>query len=148
MKQPKQIQVDGQTYTIQPYLTSFGMRLLTRIFLILGKPLVTLAFGLKGEGKSLLDAEIQPDQIAEIMDGLYARLTPEEVDQLFKDILVGTLIGNTSQSATEVYDTHFSQQYGHLFKVVFKSLEAQYGDFFGALGGLAGLGRAVTKKPQ
>lgn len=164
MKEPATFTVDGETYTVQPFITSHGLQLLTELFALVGASAVRIAFNVMGS-KAKAETETPADGAAEVappasseggpdisaaeaaaaMANLTSRLKPETVDALFKRVLKGTLIGTTSISAASRYDVHFQGRYGHLFQVVWKSLEVQYGDFLGALGGLSGL---VRRKDQ
>lgn len=149
MKQPKVFEVGGTKYTVQPYLTSFGLNLLTELVMILGEPLINLAFTAKDKGASgLLEADIKPEVVSAMMQGLYSRLKPEEMDALFKKILSGTLVVSQQCSDDQFFDTHFSGQYKNLFTVVLKSLEAQYGDFLGGRTGFLAFVKAAQAKAK
>lgn len=143
MKTPTTFQLDGETYTVSPYMTSTGMKLLTELVLILGKPLVQLIIRVKeaaagGSLKDLLEQDVDPATVDAVMTALYERLSPEAVDSLIKRILDQTFVGSTSTKVTEGFDTRFQGKYLHVFKLVFKTLGVQYGDFLGVLGGHAG----------
>lgn len=131
MKESKVIIVEGKEYTVKPFYTSEGLILLTEISLLVGEPLINLALQMKKGEKKVSELEFD---VSSVMAGLTSRLKPESVDQLFQKILKNTMLGKSSNPLD--YDSHFIGQYGHLFKVVGKSLEAQYGDFLDALKGL------------
>ncbi len=144
MKNPTTFNIDGKSYTIQPYLTSHGMLLLTEIGILVGADLVALVMQLKelvgGEkgvtsASQLMDMDLDNEALHRILSSFFVKLEPATLDRLFKKILCGTLINEMgSTTADTVYDSYFSGQYAHLFKVVWKTLAAQYGDFWSALG--------------
>src|SRR5690606_21600658 len=128
---------DGKVYTINPYLTTQGMKLLTDIVILAGEPLITLAVQLKSHKGPISEADITPEQVQKVMLGLTARMSSDSIDLLFKRILEGTLI--TSQKCSDVYDTHFIGDYMHLFKVVAITLKEQCVGLLGVLGGIVKL---------
>ncbi len=134
MQEPKQFDVDGITYFVNAFRTSEGMRVLTEIVTLVGEPIVQFVGQAK---KGALDTEIKPDNISSIMAGLTSRLHEDSVNSLFKKILQNTFKSHTGQPLAAVYETEFIGKYSTLFKVVYKSIEAQYGDFFGVLGDFA-----------
>jgi hypothetical protein len=145
MKEPTRIEVDGETYTIAPYVTSTGIKLLTDISLLLGAPLLKLLKG-SGDAKSLLDSEVDLDAMGSVVMDLQERVGGDAVDAMLKRILSGTLIGTTSQSVVQDYDSRFMGRYKHLFKLVAASLKAQYGDFLGDAVVLAGSRRGGSRR--
>jgi len=148
MKELQTIVVDDISYDVNPYITSVGMKLLTDITLLAGKPLLTLIFGIKGsmgKGKKFTEMDIDADLIQTIMTGLYERIDTNTLDSLFKRVLSGTMISNSSQSLDKIYDTHFQSRYLHLFKVVLFSLKVQYADFWKGLSGNAAVAQVMNR---
>jgi len=139
MKKPETITVDGKSYDVNAYDTSVGMVLLTDIILTAGEPLINLFMSIKGDKKRLTEMEIEPAQIQMIMSGLYARVGSKTIDDLFKRMLAGTFIANSSEDVSKSYDTYFQGEYMHLFKVVFAVFKVQFSDFW------KGLGASVNK---
>lgn len=155
MQEPTEFEVDGQKYVVQPFLTSYGMKLLTEISLLVGEAALRAVFELKDSkakdpkavaAASMLDSDVDPDAMVKVMNQLTARIQPDTIDSLFKRILKCTLLAGSSNTCEKVYDVHFQGKYGHLFKVVFKSLQAQYGDFLTALSASAGIARGISQK--
>lgn len=154
-----QFTVDGVSYTLQPYVTSHGLKLLTDITKLVGADLLALVMEmkdlLKGDEKpsveDLLDMDVDTVALQRIMGTFLDRVQTDTLDELFKRILVGTLIDSLgSTTAAQAYDAHFAQKYTHLFTVVWKSLQGQYGDFLHALGGkVASSGaKVLATKPK
>lgn len=146
MKESKTIKVDGRDYTVTPFLTSQGVKLLTDLVRVAGEPLITLAVSLKDHKGSVLEADVTPERISQIMTGLMARVETDTIDNLFKRVLEGTMIGTTSRTCANEYDTYFVGDYVHLFKVVAYSLKEQYGAFLAGLGGIVNFAKAVAPK--
>lgn len=145
LKQPKQFTYEGVTYTVAPFPTTHGMKLLSEMMLKVGEPLIQL-IGVFKEGKGL-QSEIKPETISAIFTSLYTRVNPDVLDDLLKRLLEGTTSSATgSQNLRQVYDTYFVDSYDVLCKVAFESLKAQYGSFSKGLGGLKNL--AATMKAQ
>lgn len=136
MKQAaKQFEVDGMSYTVDPFLTSKGIRLMTDIVKMIGPTLGKFVSGF--DSKSDLD-DLDTDTVAEAFITFSNGLHPDDFDRIIKRILENTLVDSMgSTSAAQVYDTYFQGRYKHLAVVVYKSLEVQYGDFFGVVGDLA-----------
>ncbi len=143
MKELKTFTVDGESYVVQMYTTSVGMFLLTDIMNLLGADVVRVALAFKDglkNGASVADFDldiIDADMMTKAIDHLSSKAAPELLDSIFKRILSGTIIQKQgSTTCADAYDTHFQGRYSHLFKVLWKSLGVQYGDFLSVLGGL------------
>jgi hypothetical protein len=141
MKPSVPFTVGNETYTVQHFYTTAGLNLLTEIVGLLGEPMASLIGKLKGMSKGAAkfsDLDISDDDAANAISRFVANLKPETVENLFKRILSHTIINaQGSTSCAEAFDTHFQGRYMHLFKVVWKSLGVQYGDFSSALAGIA-----------
>jgi hypothetical protein len=136
MKETKTVLVDGIEYQVSPYLSSKGLKLLVELFNLIGEEAIQFAMKMgedKKAGKTSVGFE---DELSKIIRNLTTKTNPDLVEALIKKILLNTYAG-TSRSVVEDFDLRFQGKYGHLFKLVAKTLGAQYGDFLGALGGLA-----------
>jgi hypothetical protein len=142
MKEIKAIEVDGTKYAVNHYITSYGIKLLTEIFKLLGESMIKKLL----EAKEGAASEIDPEKGGQAIAALTAKLDEDTADRIIKKILCNTLPENSSFSVVDDYDERFRGRYIHLFKLTFKTLEVQYGDFLGALGGFAKLSKAVAKK--
>lgn len=145
MKENKLISVDGKNYTVVPYSTTGGLRLLTKLTAILGEPVIKVIKALpEGDLREVLSKnikEINLDEVANGVAALFAKINEDQAETLIKEILQNTLYQNSD--VVSIFETHFQGEYRHLFKVVFKTLEAQYGDFLGARAALGN--RAAVK---
>lgn len=134
MKSNKIVSIDGKSYTVVPYTTTGGLRLLTKLTGILGEPVVKLLKSLPpGSLQDILKSDLKAinmDEISASVAALFAKVDEDVAEVLIKEILQNTLYGNHEVNA--IFEEHFQGEYRHLFKVVFKTLEAQYGDFLGA----------------
>lgn len=138
MKQPKEFTVDNQIYVVQPFPTTDGMRLLIDLVALVGPTAIEVMFKVKHDPQAYLDDDSKGIEVARVMNDLIKNLKADQIDSMFKRILRHTLIGHTSTTAESLYDTHFSERYVHLFLTVYKSLEAQFGDFLSVLKGFVG----------
>lgn len=148
MKSVKEVSIDNKQYRIEPYITSRGLRLLKTLTGLVGEPAVRLmatlpkgtdVVALKNGTASILEVDINLEKAAEILSASLVKLDDNTTEQLFKDVLQNTFHNNTS--CAEKFDSHFQGEYLHLFKVVVKTLEAQFGDFLSAITG------GVLKRP-
>jgi hypothetical protein len=141
MKKSENIVVDGRTYTVNPYVTSTGMMLWWEILSKFGEGLVSFVFQFKdaAQGKaaiaSLMTSDIKPEQISSLLSGLQ-KMSPEEFQGFVAKVLANTCVG--SRSVMDDYDTRFAGEYKHLVKLVWKTLEVQFRDFFSASGAKEG----------
>lgn len=112
--------IDSHTYEITQYSAGKGLKLLFRLGKILGKPLGLIAESAKSDSKEF---------ISKAAEALFEHMDENLGEQTVRDILETTRCDNKPI----LFDTHFSGQMGHLFKVVKSVLEVQYGDFFSVL---------------
>ena len=141
MKTPVECRIDGKEYRIEQYLTTRGFLILKNLTALLGEPLVRLIAAIPKDamkdGKfsvgAFLATEAPLEKFGAIFSNALSKLSDEDAEKLMKDILVQTFHGNTQ--VTEKFETHFQGDYGHLFRVIAKTLEVQYGDFLGAITG-------------
>jgi hypothetical protein len=146
MKKSENIIVDGRTYTVNPYITSTGMMLWWELLSKFGEGLVSFAFQFRDAASaraglaSIMSSDIKPEQVASLMSGLQ-KMTPEEFQGFVAKVLANTCVG--SRSVMEDYDTRFAGEYKHLVKLVWKTLEVQFRDFFSASGAKEGAASQV-----
>ena len=132
----REILVDGESYKVTQFSASKGMKLLTRLIKILGEPMASFFSNPDAEQEMAFQVAL-------------AALS----DKLDEDVVLATvkeLIDSLSDGDGQIsFDTHFAGRFGHLFKVLGKILEVQYGDFFGVLvakgSGVQAAKRAKTK---
>jgi hypothetical protein len=120
MIQTQQIVVDGATYSVTQFSATKGMKLLTRLTKILGEPMSVFMSDENADAQKVLPVAIA---------ALSERLEEDMVVQTVKELMDGV----RDSDGPIQFDTHFAGKFGHLFKLLAKILEVQYGDFFGAL---------------
>lgn len=146
MKKPEKVIVDGNSYTISPYNTSFGVQLLTELASLLGEPLFNLIIQMGiGDAKSapaarvqkFLDTDIDP----KMFTAIFSKLEPDTLDRIFQKTLVDTYSGTVCVAGD--YNSRFMGNYKHLLKLVLKTIQVQYSDFLEGPGESASPVRAV-----
>jgi len=116
----REITVDDKSYSVTQFSASKGMKMLTRLVKILGEPMAAFF--------SDPDAEMElafPAALAALSDKLDEDVVLQTVKELVESL-------TTSEGPVQ-FDTYFAGQFGHLFKVLGKILEVQYGDFLSVL---------------
>ena len=122
--------IDGETYQIGQATTSKQLVLLTRLNRLILEPLGSLA----GSAEKFTDLENMQLDIKAATAALAKNLDEKIVLATVKELLEvviynGQVVG---------FDVHFQGRLGHMFKVVYAVLEAQYADFFEGLSGFRG----------
>ena len=142
MRETKEVVVDNHTYTIGQFTPSKGLKILVRLSKIAGQPLAMMADSFKGKG--MLDSDVNGELLGRAIQALTMNLDEATVEQTVKELLQGVLRDGKPLN----FEIDFAQRYGHLFKVLGAVLEAQYGDFFGAIVAMRrGLGPSATAVP-
>lgn len=134
MKEAKEAVIEGVTYKVMPLLTSEGLIILTRLTKLMAP---AAAAGLGGE----TDAEGVDEElnIGRAVAALAASLEEAQTLDTIKRLVSEQRVQHTNPEGNMVplrFDHHFSGDYKALFQVVKLSLEVNFGDFFGVVGGL------------
>lgn len=122
--------IDGEVYQIGQATTSKQLVLLTRLNRLILEPLGSLA----GSAEKFTDLENMPLDIKAATAALAKNMDEKIILATVKELLE-VVIHNGQVVA---FDLHFQGRLGHMFKVVYAVLEAQYADFFEGLSGLRG----------
>lgn len=145
--------VDGRTYAFEQLNTTTALKVLAKLTKIIGEPLMIglgslpkkeqprplTAAGVPAplpepvKKKSLGDfdlTELKTDVLGRAVAALTDRLDETEVVALVRQLTSEKVL---CDNAPVVFDSHFRGQTAHLFKVLMAALEAQYGDFLGAV---------------
>lgn len=140
MRQMVQKEIDGQKYNINPMAPTKAVKLISRIMKLVG-----------GSASAKAGDGIETQDIAA---KLLERLDEELVLNIVKDSLDGvnfikpegdSEVKFIKAQVADIIDAHFGQfPLTHLFKVVWASLEVNFGDFFGESGGLGNMLSKVT----
>jgi hypothetical protein len=144
--------VDGRSYEFEQFNTTTALKTLAKLTKIIGEPLM-IALGALGleklapaklvngvpepvKKRNLMDTDLNPLNTAVLgkaVAALIDRLDETEVVDLVKRLVSGP--GVLCDHKPFQFDDHFIGEPGHLFKVVRAALEAQYGNFLGAVTG-------------
>ncbi|BBO74398.1 hypothetical protein DSCW_18150 [Desulfosarcina widdelii] len=140
--------IDDHEYTFHQMPPKQSMKLLLRIFKIVGAPAGAVADGAKANFKSLMDADLD---ISRIMGALCDRIDENEVEGIVDDLLSQAICKGRGEVSRN-FDSIFKGRLPHLFKVVGAALQAEYSDFFdewsGAARDLVARLAAMTPDPQ
>lgn len=132
-REPIKKTIDDINYTFYQLAPRKSLRLLIRIFKIIGGPLGSSLD--EGGGRSVLD---QNFDLGKIVSGLCDRMEVSEVESII-DELLGQVMAEGYGEVSKQFDAIFCGRIAHLFKVVYASMEAEYSDFFGGKSVLQGL---------
>jgi hypothetical protein len=137
------VTVDDKLYEFQQFTTTVGLKTLSHLARIIGEPLM-LALGVffkdaPAEGAPKVpfgQREVNTDVLAKAVHALITQLSGEGTDEAIR--LIKTLVsgdGVLCDHKKVIFDEHFRGAEGlaHLAKVVRAALEAQYGNFLGAV---------------
>lgn len=152
MREVIQKEIDGETYHIEQFNTTTGLKVLGRLVKIFGEPITKAlsALGAKSAVKGELNPqglptpssvirdaeeaskkrEIDPAALGEAVALLLERLDEDEISGLVKRL---TTEGVKCGGKEIDFDEHFAGNFSHLFKVTSAALEAQFGNFLGAI---------------
>lgn len=129
--------IDGKHYEFEQFTATVALKTLAKLTKILGEPMAIALGGFIKDDKpgatkkpGILDREVNSDVMAKAVKALIERLDEDEVVILVKQLTsTGVLCDNVKIN----FDEHFRGEMAHLFSVVAVALEAQYGNFIGAI---------------
>ena len=127
-----EVEVDDKTYEFEKWGAEMSLTTLLKIAKIIGKPLGQLLGSVMGGGKGL-DAELNPDMLADAVEALVSSMDEKVTLELIKKLSSDKVLCSGKKVN---FDTHYEGKLTHLFKVVKVALEVQYGDFFGEILGI------------
>jgi hypothetical protein len=137
MRETLKKDIDGEKFEFLMMPPKVALRILTRLIKIAGEPLgIALAFVTTGEG---LDKEVDPSVVGKSARALIERLDEDEVMNTVIQLCDYALMNGKKIT----FDVDFTGRMGLMFKVIAGVLEANYADFFGDVGGLAGIVQAA-----
>ncbi len=126
--------IDGLEYSFHQMPPKQSMRLLVRIFKVLGAPAGAAVSGTAGDTESILDKDLD---LSRVMGALCDRLDEDVVESIIDDLLSQAICKGHGEVSRQ-FDVLFGGRLPHLFKVVAAALKAEYSDFFDAWSGVAG----------
>lgn len=114
--------IDGDTWTVQQFPATEGLRLMARLAKLLGGPLSAAMGAL--QGSDLLDAKVDGSLLGKAVAELADRLDEDEVAGLAKRLLKDTRVGG--KEVLPQFETLFQGRYLTLFKVLGFVLEVNF----------------------
>lgn len=114
----KIINIDDDTYVINAFLASKGLRIKAKL--------------IKYAGTSLSDALGAEDEstIIDLISKVFTDMTEDQYVELVKEIMSGVTKNNMAID----FDKEFQLNYGNLFKMIKEVLQFNYNDLFSLLG--------------
>lgn len=146
-----ELEIDGEKYEFEKWGADEGVDVLLDIARIVGKPLGMAIGSLMGsdeDGNKGADKSFNPDVIAQIMEALSQSLDKATCKVLIKKLSSEKIYCN---GAPIKFNLHYQDRYSHLMKVVSAATEVQFGNFFGAVLGVAGVkmpSKITNRVPQ
>ena len=137
-------QVGEYVLQIKQYGAEEGLVLLAKLEKLFGKPFGMILDALvkkfrEDESAGILDLELS---LSELMDTLLAKVEPEQIPSLAKEILGTTKIREEGVFREILFKTDFAGKYKQLFQVLKEVLLYQYADFLPDLAAAPGLAAA------
>lgn len=137
--------IDDKEYEIGHFMTSKATKLLTRITkFILGPLGASLSDVNFLDLDKIMESNITVDKAVMV---LATQIDEEMVLSTIKELMSEVKLGTGMPIS---FETHFMGNTMHMFKIVRKVLEHNYGDFFGGLGGAlrGAIARVATQGRQ
>jgi hypothetical protein len=132
-----QVEIDGKTYEFQKWGAKESFLTLVKIGKLIGKPAGELVAAIAGNGGLDTDIPAMPEMISKAAASLFDGLDEKETFSIVESLSAGNRV--LCDGALVKFDTHYQDDLAHMFRVAKAGLEVQYGSFFGALRGLAGV---------
>lgn len=129
MREPEVLTIDGTRYSVQQLMPKKAIRLLPKMMRAFGEPLAQLA--MSGGIKSLNDISSKPDSVHAAFQALAMHCTEDAVDDIMTELLSCVYVNSTC--VNEDFDVRFQGKLDAVFKLCAKSLEVNFGGFFGTL---------------
>lgn len=141
MATPREIEIDGHRYLIGRLAPRRALRLQNRLVRALGPAIIPLLKDVPlREGKADLgSADLDLAAVGAALQGLMSALTPQEQDAIMEELFsVVQVIGTEKTGAImPIFDAHFDGRLVAVWKLLWASLEEQFGGFFELLAGAA-----------
>ena len=132
--------IDGKKYEVGSWAIDKQIGMMARLLGLLGEPLAMFIMG-SGGAKSvgqaaagLMNKELDPIAVSKAIGQLSARLKPEEMISLFRDVTEGVLVNNKKLN----FEIDFNSKLSTMFKVSLFAVRHQYSDFLDAASDLKG----------
>ncbi len=123
--------VDGIMYEFEMLPISQALRLSVRIISVIATS-ASKVFSCFKEGKSILDQDINGQALGEAISMLVGGLSEDEVEGSINQLMAKTSVVDSKQNVLPVnMDIQFTGKIMHLYRVTWKALEVNFGDFLG-----------------
>lgn len=149
----KDIVVDGQKYVVQLYPPTVGLVLYAKLLRLLGEPIVKFigSFGKDAFKKEAIKLDLDGvdfEVVGQALSSLLSKIGDDDVVPLIQEILHGTFVYETKTAVNEQFETLFMGRYNHVFKLVAKTIGAQYPDFLSVLGKRASAAKLASASTE
>jgi len=125
MRQPKQIIIAGQAYTLVPFTAIKGYKTLTKLLKVVGGPLGLIANAPKDQDLGKVD-------IGKVALTLTDKLDSDEGHALVMELLSCVYINN--RELKNEIETHFAGRIGDMIELIIEATKFQFEDVFQKLG--------------
>lgn len=138
----REVEIDGVRFSVTQLGARAAMRLLPRIGRIVGPAIADATNAIPGG--NLGEADVA--KLGGALGTLFDRLTPEEQDALLETLLQGARVQVEGKWAPlmESFDFLMAGKALTVYRLLWFALGVNYGDFTGALRGLAARGKTMA----
>jgi len=131
---PTTIDIDGFSYLVPRLPPRRALRLEARLVRLLGPGIVELLLRTptRADGRADLGA-VDLSQVGPAVQAVLAQLTPDEQDAIMAELLEPVrVVGQDGKlgPVMPIFDSHFDGRLPAVFKLMWASLEVQFGGFF------------------
>ena len=130
-------QIDEHKYDVSQFGASQSWKMLVRLSKIMGGPMSELLA--KYDPKKKVSDQDLGDFLPAAVKSLLSNLDENSSLSTVKELCASCMVDGVRLEP--IFDVHFQGKLGHLMKVLGFILEAQYGDFLGAMQGVVALQR-------
>lgn len=146
------VNVEGEQYIVQLYSPSVGLTLYAKLVRLLGEPLLKLVskidFSKIKDVKTLDDiSAIDLDGVGDAIGVLFSKLKDDEFVPLLQEILSSTFT-KEMRPVNEDFEVTFAGHYNHVFKLVAKTLGAQYPNFLSGIVKRSTAAKSASVSPE
>ena len=123
--------IDGRFYEFSQMGTKKSLKVLATLTRLLGEPLaIALGSATEKKASKLLDSNMSPELLGKAVHALIDRMDDDQILALIEELASRNVMCDHKPI---IFDLHYSGDIVHLFKVVMAAIEAQFGNFSGAL---------------
>lgn len=149
--------IDGYTVRIVPLLGTHAVRLFAKVRKVLVPALIMTISSTKGmlstrkdgekfKTSDFLGADIDFTKISDAIAGISEHMTPDEELTFFKEALATTFINEKCVADEAQFNDVFQGNVLLLYKILWATLEVNFGDFLSAVG-IGGMSQSAAAIP-